>query len=149
MKKLIPLLLALLALLGACGKSAVSGPTVNAVITVRCDTVAGRADYIPADGVILPETELAVPEGASAYDLFMQAAKDARLAVVNGGSEQAPYITGIAGLSAGDFGDLSGWLLYINGEMAVANCKAIVLGEGDRIEFLYSCDFGADIEALQ
>lgn len=149
MKKLIPIVLALLALLCSCGKSAVSGPTVNAVVTVRCDTVVGQADYIPADGVMLPETELAVPEGASAYDLFMAAAKSAKLAVVNGGSEQAPYITGIGGLSAGEFGDLSGWLLYINGEMAVANCKAIILGEGDRVDFLYSCDFGADIEALQ
>ena len=49
----------------------------QATLTIRCDTLVGRAqsEYVPADGVILPETAFGVEAGETVYDLLVEAAR--------------------------------------------------------------------------
>ena len=44
-----------------------------------------------------------------------------------------------------DFGDLSGWIYHVNGFAPPVGCGEYVLEDGDKIEWLYSCDIGNDL----
>ncbi|MBQ7794614.1 MAG: DUF4430 domain-containing protein [Clostridia bacterium] len=55
------------------------------------------------------------------------------------------YIEGIGNLYQMDCGDMSGWLYRVNGEIPDKGSSEVYIKDGDRIEWLYSCNFGADI----
>lgn len=120
-------------------------------ITIRCDTVIGKTgnEYIPQDGVILPVSELEICEGDSVYDVLVAAAKKYGIKIDNKGSsigaQRFAYISGINYLYEYDFGDLSGWVYHVNGEAPSVGCGEYILSDGDRIEWLYTCDLGRDV----
>ena len=116
-------------------------------MTIRCDTIVGKSDseYIPADGVILETTEFAIEEGDSAYDILTEAAKAYHIQVENAGQWDMVYIAGINYLYEFDFGDLSGWIYHVNGSAPSVGCGEYILKDGDRIEWLYTCDLGNDL----
>ena len=120
--------------------------TMPTYLTIRCDTVAGEAEHIPADGVILPETELLLPEGASAYDQLVLAARKYSIQTENDGSDLSPYIIGIGNIYAFDFGDLSGWMFRVNGGYGDTGCGSVILSPGDRVEWVYTRELGKDVE---
>lgn len=117
-------------------------------LTVRCDTVVGRSDseYIPADGVILPITELEIEEGDTVYDSLVEAARLHSIQLEYNGSQKMPYIVGIGYLYEFDFGDLSGWSYRVNGESPSVGCGEYVLADGDFVEWLYTCELGNDLD---
>ncbi len=55
------------------------------------------------------------------------------------------YVQGIGGVREFDCGALSGWLFRINGEIRSTDSGSVVLQDGDVLEFLYTCELGADI----
>lgn len=124
-----------------------SPPKENAVgtvtMTIRCDTVAGKAEHIPSDGIILPATEFEIEEGDTVKDVLTEAARTLRIQLEFNGSS---YISGIASIYEFDFGDLSGWLYHVNGEGASVGCDQYRLSDGDTVEWLYTCELGRDIE---
>ena len=130
------------------GQNAVKENSVGTVtMTIRCDTIVGKSDseYIPADGVILETTEFAIEEGDSAYDILTEAAKAYHIQVENAGQWDMVYIAGINYLYEFDFGDLSGWIYHVNGLAPSVGCGEYILQDGDRIEWLYTCDLGNDL----
>ncbi len=118
---------------------------IATTITIRCDTVAGRADHIPADGVILAETEIILDEGSTAYDQLVAAVKEYSIQMDNNGSSRQAYIAGINYLYEFDYGELSGWMFAVNGEFASVGCGEYKLKEGDRVEWLYTTNLGKDL----
>ncbi len=115
---------------------------VKTVISIRCDTVAGKKDHIPKDGIILDRFEVTVNKGQNAYDQLVSAAKQKSIHIdVGGGS----YVAGLGNIYELEFGDLSGWMFRVNGEFSDVNAGEKVLSEGDFVEWLYTTDLGRDI----
>lgn len=124
----------------------------KASISIRCDTVLGKSEssHIPKDGIILDTTELEITENQTVYDLLTDAAKTYNIQVensgVNGQNSSMAYIRGINYIYEFDFGELSGWMYKVNGQTPSVGCGEYVLSPGDRVEWLYTCDLGKDIE---
>ena len=115
-------------------------------LTIRCDTVAGRADHIPADGVILAETALPIAAGDTVYTILTDAARAYGIHLEASGTSGLMYVQGIGNLYEFDFGDLSGWVYTVNGESPSVGCGQVVLSDGDCIEWRYTLALGKDIE---
>ncbi len=123
------------------GKDAVGTIT----LTIRCDTVAGQAAHIPADGLILPPTALPIAEGDTVYTVLTDAARRCRFHLESSGAPGMMYIHGIGNLYEFDFGDLSGWLYAVNGETHSLGCDQYALHSGDAVEWRYTLEMGRDI----
>lgn len=127
----------------------------SCTLSVRCDTAfsnkdmldSSKADILPEDGVIFPETTVYFSEGESVYDVLVREMMNAKIHME---SENTPmyksaYIEGIANLYEYDCGPLSGWMYKVNGEFPNYGCSAYVLSDGDRVEWVYTCDLGKDV----
>lgn len=118
-------------------------------LEIRCDTVAGLDDDIPADGVMFAETEMMLCEGDTAYDVLIRAMRQHRLLVVtNGGTmggNSSLYISGINNLYEFDYGDLSGWMYAVNGVFPSCGCGTYLPQDKDKIVFCYTRDLGEDL----
>ena len=129
------------------GESTVKENAVGEVtVSIRCDTVAGMDAHIPADGVVLGACEFDIAEGDTVYSILTEAARMYGIHIDNSGSENMAYISGIANIYEFDFGELSGWMYFVNGEKASVGCSEYVLADGDRIEWIYSREMGKDLE---
>lgn len=117
-------------------------------MTIRCDTVLDKtdSDLVPKDGVILPLTEFPIEEGDTAYRILTEAARMYGIQIESRGTEGMIYVVGIHYLYEYDFGDLSGWMYHVNGQAPSVCSDAYVLEDGDRIEWLYSCEIGNDLD---
>lgn len=113
-------------------------------IEIRCDTIVGKSEseYIPSDGTILGRTEFDISEGETVYDILTQAARKYNIQMQ---ADANGYISGIGYLYEFDFGDLSGWIYHVNGDTPFMMCSEYKLSDGDRIEWLYTCDLGNDL----
>ena len=117
--------------------------TVGTVtVEIRCDTVAGKADYIPESGVVLEKTEFVIAEGETVYDILVEACRENGIQTEFSGG----YISGMNYIYEFDFGDLSGWLYYVNGKEASVGCDQYILSDGDEIKWLYSLEMGNDLK---
>lgn len=115
-------------------------------LTISCQTVGAVNDIIPENGYILEETVFPFTEGDTVYDILLIAAKENEILIDNTGSKGQAYIAGIQSLYEFDYGDLSGWLYYVNGETPSVNCEAYILNDGDDIVWQYTCDMGKNLE---
>ncbi len=130
------------------GESTVKeNPVGTVTLSVRCHTVTGKSDgeYIPSDGKIIEDSFL-IEEGESVFDILVEAVKKHGIQLEYTGSSDMPYISGMNYLYEFDFGDLSGWMYFVNGESASVNCADYKLSDGDRIEWLYTCEMGNDLK---
>lgn len=120
---------------------------LKTTICIRCDTVAGEREFIPDSGIVLDDTEINLPEGASAYDQLVAAARQYGLQLdsVTSAAYGTTYIKGLAYLYEYDFGELSGWMYSVNGEFANVGCGEYKLAEGDRVVWEYTCELGNDL----
>lgn len=122
--------------------SAKANPIGTVTLEIRCDTVAGRKDYIPENGVILAETEYEFEADETVYDILVEACRENEIQTEFSGG----YVSGMSYIYEFDFGDLSGWMYFVNGEEASVGCDSRKLADGDRIEWLYSCEMGNDLK---
>ena len=159
-KKLIALLVMIFALsLCACGssdKSDAGDGMVTCTVAVDCTTVYERLDefseyepVVPEGGIVIAEMEVTLPAGSSVYDFLLEAAKQSNIAVSHEGSDALAnfYIDGINGLFEFDCGDLSGWMYFVDGESPNKTCGDYIVGDGQKIEFRYTCNLGEDLGA--
>lgn len=131
------------------GEAAVKENAVGSVtLSIRCDSLVGRSDsqYIPADGIILEESEFTIDTDDTVYDILTDAARQYKLRIESSGGEGLVYVTGINYLYEFDFGDLSGWMYYVNGENQPVGCDEYILSDGDNVEWLYTCNLGKDLK---
>ena len=117
-----------------------ANPVGTVTLEIRCDTVAGREEYIPS-GVILAETEYAFETGETVYDILVEACRANNIQTEFSGG----YVSGINFIYEFDFGELSGWMYFVNGEEASVGCDSYLLSDGDKIQWIYSLEMGNDL----
>lgn len=125
------------------------------VISIRCDTVLDNMEkldpaltpYVPSDGTVLAETKYALREGDTAFDILVRAAKTHRIQMEYSGAKETKtvYIEGIANIYEFSCGDLSGWTYLVNGERPQVGSSACTLRDGDKIEWVYTCELSEDL----
>lgn len=120
-------------------------PIGSVTLSIRCDVVAGRAEFIPEDGVILPETEFPIAEGDTVYSVLMRAARTHRIQVETSGGAGMAYVAGMGYLYERQYGDLSGWLYFVNDEEMSVGCEQARVRDGDVLLWHYTCQMGEDL----
>ena len=98
-------------------------------VTVEIDATAGEGGSTTAD--------VDLPEGATVYDALVATGADVNAT----DSDYGMYVQGINGLAGGDFGDMSGWMFEVNGEMAEVGCSQYELKAGDVVTWTYVTEF--------
>ena len=98
-------------------------------VTVEIDATAGEGE--------LSTHHVELDAGATAYDALVAAADDVNAS----DSDYGMYVAGINGLAGGDFGDMSGWMFEVNGEMAEVGCSEYQLADGDVVTWVYVTEF--------
>lgn len=129
-----------------------SGTAGTVSICVDCSDLSQQMDklqkeeireYIPADGMILPETEYEFAEGATVYDCLYETCRenDVQLESTEDSMYHSRYVEGIGHLYEMDAGKRSGWTYYVNGEMPDVGCSKCELHDGDQIRWVYVVDY--------
>lgn len=123
--------------------------TITCTISISCATILNnmdsldpaKKDLIPADGVILSETEVTLKEGQTVYDALRSVCKDAGILVDATYSpvNSSTYVRGIQNIYEFDCGSLSGWKYSVNGVYANYGCSSYILKDGDVIRWNYTC----------
>ncbi len=126
-------------------------------VSISCASVLSHPDQldpakkelIPSGGIILSAETAEFSEGESAFDVLKRETKKHKIhmefsltPVTN-----SAYIEGIGNLYEFDAGELSGWMYRVNGEFPSYGSSNYILKNGDRVEWLYTCDLGRDIGA--
>ena len=128
---------------------------LTCTLTIRCDTILDNMErfnkdkmgVLPKDGVIYAERTVTFYEGESVFDVLLRETKKNRIHME---FERTPvynsnYIEGINNLYEFDCGEGSGWMYKVNGWFPNYGCSRYQLKDGDRIEWLYTCDLGYDL----
>lgn len=126
-------------------KASVSG---EVTLSIRCDTIAAQEDKpltVPDDGIILDNAVFTIDEDSTVYDILLEASKTYGIQIDDRGSESSAYIAGIQYLYEFDYGSMSGWMYWVNGEFPETGCRAYRLSDGDSIEWLYTTNIGKDL----
>ncbi len=127
-------------------------------LTIRCDTILNnmgdlnpaKAEFVPADGVILPQVKVAFAEGESVFDVLVRACETAKIQLEYSWTPMYDtyYIEGINNLYEFDCGGESGWMYKVNEWFPNYGVSDCMLKDGDAIAFLYSCaGLGTDVGA--
>lgn len=103
-----------------------SAPVKQTVLTfsITCKSILENKDRfdpakltaVPADGVILPETQVSYTPGESVLDVLNRIAREKNI-VVSASSNNAlgtAYVSSIAGIGEKIFGTQSGWMYAVN-----------------------------------
>ncbi len=106
-----------------------------------------KAELVPADGWLLTPVTVTLSDGESAFDVLLRVCQDNRihLEYQDTPAYGSAYIEGIGNLYEFDCGDLSGWMFRVNGEFSNYGCSEYTLADGDVVEWVYTCDLGADV----
>lgn len=123
-------------------------------ISVRCDTAlnnkslsAEKQKYVPENGIIYAERTVEFEEGETVFDVLYREMKQngIHMEFKTTPAYNSKYIQGINNLYEFDCGELSGWIYRVNGETPNVGCSQYELKNGDKIEWIYSCNLGKDV----
>lgn len=124
-------------------------------LSVTCRTILNNRERlreekrktVPADGVIFSEREVEFYEGESVFNVTLREMKRNKIhfEFTSTPIYHSAYIEGIANIYELDCGELSGWMYRVNGEFPGFGCSRYTLSDGDRVEWIYTCDLGRDI----
>ncbi|WP_248928591.1 DUF4430 domain-containing protein [Paenibacillus hamazuiensis] len=98
-------------------------------------------------GVILKETSVPFKDGMTVLDVLKQVTKDNKIQMEYTGKGAFAYVQGIDNLYEFDGGPKSGWIYKVNGRALGEGAGSYKLKSGDKIEWLYTLDLGADVGA--
>ncbi len=153
MRKLC-LLLCLLILSGCGAKSQPQGEH-TCTISISCATIlenmdsceAEKQELVPSDGWMLEPVEVRFSDGESVFDVLLRVCREQKLHMEYSDTPlyNSAYIEGIGNLYEFDVGPLSGWMYKVNDWFPNYGCSNYVLKDGDVIQWVYTCDLGADV----
>lgn len=133
----------------------ISDKELTCTLSVRCDTILNsigwldseKVDIVPKDGVIFAEKTVTFYEGESVFNVLLREMKRNKihLEFVNTPIYNSAYIEGIANLYEFDCGELSGWMYKVNDWFPNYGCSRYQLKAGDKVQWVYTCDLGADV----
>ena len=125
-------------------------PAATCTISVSCAVLLENKDaideslweLIPADGMILPATTVALEEGDTVFDVLSRSLRQAEIPFEFSKTPAygSVYIEGINNIYEFDAGSLSGWSYAVNGEFPSVGCSSVTVSDGDAIEWVYSLD---------
>ncbi len=135
-----------------------SASVYTCTISIHCETILnnmgnlteGKAQYVPASGVILSTSTIEFSEGETVFDVLKRACSAANLQIEYSYFPiyESYYIEGINHLYEFDCGTESGWMYKVNGWFPNYGCSAYTLEAGDAIVWCYTCNgLGADVGA--
>lgn len=120
-------------------------------LVIRCDSVLknsevipeAKRELIPPKGIIYPEQKVEFSEGESVFDVILRETKknNIHFEFVKTVAYDSAYVEGIGGLYERDCGPYSGWLYKVNGIEPKYGSSKYKLSPGDRVEYIYSCNF--------
>ena len=140
--------------------------SATVTLSIECKTVLENlsvldpalkaGDFVPEDGVILPCTRYVLRPGDTVYDILSRAVRYNTIQMEYQGADKnsfsSVYIKGINYLyefsCAFSCGPLSGWMYTVNGIFPQYGCSKYELSDGDRIEWVYTCDLGRDVGCI-
>lgn len=129
---------------------------ISVTISIRCDSVSKDLSkltnqsvkpYIPSNGVILGTTTYKCTTDNTVFDALNTVCRNngIQLEFSYTPMYEAYYIEGINHLYEFDAGSVSGWMYKVNGWFPNYGCSSYYLSDGDVIEWVYTCDLGADV----
>lgn len=135
--------------------AAVSEDSDFVTLTVECKDILDNYDkldddlksdeYVPKDGIILPETEYVLLDGDTVFDLLKRALTYEKIPLDFQGSDKnalnTVYVKGINNIYEFSCGPSSGWQYSVNGETPQYGCGNYCPESGDKIVFYYVCDY--------
>lgn len=135
--------------------AAITEETHICTLSVSCATIHDHMDWldpektalVPEDGWLLLPMQVEFRAGESVFDVLLRTCKEQKLHME---FEDTPvynsaYIEGIGNLYEFDCGELSGWMYSVNGWFPNYGCSRYALQEGDVVEWVYTCDLGANV----
>lgn len=136
--------------------------SATVTLSIECKTVLDNlsmldpalkaGDFVPEDGVILPCTRYVLRPGDTVYDILSRAVRYNKIQMEYQGADKnsfsSVYIKGINYLYEFSCGPLSGWMYAVNGVFPQYGCSKYELSDGDRIEWMYTCDLGRDVGCI-
>lgn len=124
-------------------------------ISISCATILNNTDklnktknqLVPSDGWILKETTVEFDDGDSVFDVLKQTCLNMKIHLEFSKTPiyNSYYIEGINNLYEFDCGSASGWMYRVNNTYKSYSASEIKVKNGDKIEWLYTCDYGKDI----
>ena len=113
------------------------------------DLDAEKAELVPQDGWLLAPVTVEFTEGQSAFEVLLNTVKANAIHMEYQATAlyDTAYIEGIGGIYEFDCGALSGWMYRVNGWFPNYGSSCYGVQAGDTIEWVYSCDMGADVGA--
>lgn len=110
----------------------------NITFSIDCSAVAGKADHIPENGVIVAAFWLGIADGDTVRDATLRVSK--QRGILLDFDIAGTYLRGISGIREFDFGDTSGWVYRVNGEYPSVGCGEYTLHDGDVVEWIYTTE---------
>ena len=106
-----------------------------------------KAELVPEDGWLLEPVEVVFYGGESVFNVLQRTCRQKKIHMEfsNTPIYNSAYIEGIGNLYERDVGELSGWMYSVNGWFPNYGCGRYALKDGDVIEWVYTCDLGADV----
>ena len=127
----------------------------SCTISICCATILDRMELldpekielVPEDGWLLAPTVVPFSAGESVFDVLERTCRQngIHMEFENTPIYDSAYIEGIGNLYEFDCGELSGWMYRVNGRFPNYGCSRYALQSGDVIEWVYTCDLGADV----
>lgn len=125
-------------------------------IEIRCDTILdnmsdltpGKAEFVPANGVILPMVQVPFYENETVFEVLNRICKKANIQIEYSWTPLygSYYIEGINHLYEFDCGEQSGWMYKVNEWFPNYGCSSYYVEDGDVIVWCYTCKgLGADV----
>ena len=130
--------------------------SITVTISIRCDTLSSDmskltnpsiAGYIPTNGVILTTTTFKGTTDSTVFDALNTVCRNNGIQLESTYTPlyESYYVEGINYLYEFDGGAGSGWMYKVNGWFPNYGCSSYYLSDGDVIEWVYTCDYGADV----
>lgn len=126
-------------------------------ISVNCGTILnnmnklkdGKEYFVPSNGVIMGKTGIKAQKDDTAFDILKRACEEQNIQFEYSYSAGfgTYYIEGINQIYEKDCGTKSGWLYKVNGVFPSEGSSSYKVKAGDVIEFVFTCDMGADVGA--
>lgn len=155
--RIVLALLLLFSLLCGCAAAPAEAGENTCTISISCATLLDKtadltpekAELVPADGWLLPETQVSFSDGESVFDVLQRVCQSNKLHMEFSKTPvyDSAYIEGIGNLYEFDAGALSGWVYSVNGWFPNYGCSRYELKDGDVILWQYTCDLGQDVGA--
>ncbi|MDD2189459.1 MAG: DUF4430 domain-containing protein [Eubacteriales bacterium] len=124
-------------------------------LLITCSTIFDNMDdfdqskleVLPEDGIVYTAEKVEFHEGDSAFDVLLRETRagNIHMEFVNTPIYNSAYIEGINNIYEFDAGPLSGWMYRVNEKFPNYGSSRYQLVDGDRVEWIYTCNLGRDI----